>query len=500
MSELYNKTSSVSMSDTQNITRQYDNQGLELSEQTSINLYTDFVDKFTYKVDVSKQKNSGLKFIDRFIAIREYPYIKYNTSKQITILQFDIDNVDEGMGYWHKRITEKIGIEPSHTTETTNGIQFGYMLQERLFIKYYKSDNDNLDNTRVRELKKIMAGFIDGIDKRASHKLSGRWRNPFQHNSIMTGKSYSIQELFMRFDVPEDGVLKLDNELTWKEKKDKINTEANRSMEDRKNAVWTDIEGSDMCYNIYECDRGELTIKPSKTNKINDSINEGFHQGNRNNYLFAYGYKLLFDDRSVSLPALLLQENNEYGNKLPENEVKNIVKSISNYESRMYVGKIGGGKPRIRRGKYSDLLYENNIHGEHNRFSAGGHITSIIKRGQTHNDILNAMVKLFEMGKVNPTGVEVSEHTKIGKRQVQRLVKSVSSGVVFGKFVSSLLIDIRAHVVNFFTNIFEGINSTITKSKSGEIITKPYYGVNQVVIYDEVAGAKAAEWVKGLAK
>jgi len=145
-------------------------------------------------------------------------------------------------------------------------------------------------------------------------------------------------------------------------------------------------------------------IKMKSSNKIEDIIQKGFYEGNRNNFLFAMGFKMVYQDRTkiATLEEDLTQINNSRSNGLTDYEVRKIAESISKLEPTMFQP-----KRKAVRGKLSNEMWKKGIHGLRNRRSYAGFKTSLNRSIKSAISITDSLIQLFEKGIVKPTNKQV---------------------------------------------------------------------------------------------
>ena len=114
------------------------------------------------------------------------------------------------------------------------------------------------------QLKRDISTLIEA-DFSASNRSYGIWRNPLTHKHIFTNIRHKFEDLLDEFDIsPQKPKPFLHNRTL-------ISNDIALKMQDKKD----------------------------KENKILSAIQKGFYIGNRNHYIFAYGYKLLFENRKL---------------------------------------------------------------------------------------------------------------------------------------------------------------------------------------------------------
>jgi hypothetical protein len=279
----------------------------------------------------------------------------------------------------HEHFYNLTGFEPTWSLATDRGYHIALILDQGIFNTY--KNNKTLTNQykALIQLKQTISKLIDA-DSNASNRTHGIWRNPLTHKHIFTGKIYSLQEILFELNIP------------IKKEHPKF------------------ITGQLLSSNT------NLTMKKNPHNKILTAIKEGFYVGNRNKYLFAYGYKLLFENRSLeaSLENLILQENFSYEKPLSSYEVKMITTSILKLLPTMY-----NSTTMKQRGKLSNLMWKLNIHGISQRRAFAGWHTSKERRTSTLEKITQSMIDAFDTGKILTT-TQIAAQIQKSKKTIQR--------------------------------------------------------------------------------
>ena len=255
------------------------------------------------------------------------------------------------------------GFEPSWTVQTDKGYHIALVLEEKIFNTWQDNQTQTPNYQALIQLKKEISALIEA-DFAASNRSYGIWRNPLTHTHIFTNKTHKFSDLLEEFDIIPPKTKSILHTRTL------ISNQASVKMQE------------------------------NKDNKILQTIKKGFYIGNRNHYIFAYGYKLLFENRTLkeSLETLLQKENAKYPNPLSKNEVKNIAKSILKLSSTMYNLKTFSKK----RGKLSNLMWKRNIHGTSTRRAFAGWYTSKERRKETLTKIIKTMLNNFQNNQTLP--------------------------------------------------------------------------------------------------
>lgn len=131
----------------------------------------------------NEKELSNIKEYESYKALEKCKYINFNSNERVSFLVFDIDsfnntnaieyfkNIDKFLDY----IIENIGIEPTYILETQKGFHFAYHLKNHVYIAQKKALEyaTNIKKAITLKLK---------CDVKASHRLSGVWRNPLLHS------------------------------------------------------------------------------------------------------------------------------------------------------------------------------------------------------------------------------------------------------------------------------------------------------------------------------
>ena len=311
-------------------------------------------------------------------------FLRFNTKKFTNILIFDIDafpsfDFKPSLLMMHEHFYNLTGFEPTWTLQTERGYHIALVLKEGLFNTHKDNTTPTNHYQALLTLKQTISSLIDA-DSNASNRTHGIWRNPLTHTHHFTGKTYTLEDLLYEFDIP------------LKKERPKFTT------------------GQLLSNNT------SLTMKRNPHNKILATIDEGFYVGHRNKYLFAYGYKLLFENRALetSLESLIAQENFSYEEPLTSYEVKMITASILKLLPTMYTS-----TTMKQRGKLSNLMWKLNIHGTSQRRAFAGWYTSKKRRTSTLKEITHTMIDAFEKGKTLSTA-QLATQVQKSKKTIQR--------------------------------------------------------------------------------
>jgi len=347
----------------------------QLDDNKQIAFYSDLLDRLPTHIHGANSKTASSNFIPKEIAVHSCKFIRFNTKSMVNTLVFDIDNVTGNAEYWHKRFIEQTAIKPSYTLKTDNGVQVGIFLNKPVFIKDYDGNN-NINRARLSKLKKIIGQRLQFTfmsedncltDEAGSNRLLGVWRNPILHETVISTATYSLDALIKHFKMSEP------------------------------------VTTRPQARNTLKSPPMNVKMTLSTDSKIQSALNDGFYQGNRNNYMFAFGFKTVFQDRSTlpNIEAIMQEENKSYGNSMSENEITAIARSIEKMAPTMY-------QPTKRKpAKYREYMWKNNIHGLYNRRSFGAFVTNKVKREKRADNIIEALTDLFQRGISKPTNKQV---------------------------------------------------------------------------------------------
>ncbi len=393
------------------------------------------------KTHGGNSKDSKPHFIDTAQALHDYKYIRFNTKRWVSILVFDIDNVNGSEEHWHKRIIESTGIKPSYTLRTDNGIQFGIFLDELAWLKY-ADGNPTRDRERIKQLKVVigtrmqfnfLGQDVSFTDAAGSNRLLGIWRNPIVHDTVISNQTYSMDYLLKHFNI-----------------KRQVNTQPTAQKTLRMAAM--------------NC---KMTL--SDDSKVQNGIDKGFHIGNRNNYLFNVGFKMVFENRGVQDRLLSDMQQINHSFDIPgltENEVVAIHSSIQKMIPTMY-------QPKEKlHGKLFQEMQKQGIHGLYNRQRYAAFKTAQARSASTSQKIIDTLTKLFEKGITQPDNSRVSEESGVSVRHWQRLKRSITKSALFGNLIAGLSthhIVLRAIVTPILERGYEGVQMRVEKVKDGLI-------------------------------
>lgn len=394
------------------------------TNESLIDLNADLVKALPINTHGADTKDSRSHFISTLEALH-HKFIRYGTKKTLNILMFDIDNAKGTVEAYHEHIFKTIGIYPTFTLKTDNGFQFGLILDKTVWRTKYNSTAATPEALIAAQLKEKITLALNG-DMHGSKRLIGIWRNPLLHDHVYSGNIFNLLELAKQFNI----------------------TEPIRSK-------------------IIPTSNINTKMKMSSSNKIESIIENGFVDGNRNNFLFAMGFKIVYQDRSKvsTIQEELQQINDSHSNGLTEYEVRKISESVIKLEPTMF-----NPKRETVRGKLSDEMWEKKIHGLSNRRSYAGYRTALDRSIKTAINVTESLVHLFEKGISEPTNKQVSELANISIRQLQRIKHKVKREQVFLLWLNKVIdnIDIRAYVTPIITRVWKRLESITQTIKEVE--------------------------------
>jgi len=310
-------------------------------------------------------------------------FLRFNSKKATNVLIFDIDtfedfdkkpNIVEMKDYFE----QQTGAKPSWTLETDKGYHIGLILDNPVFATHKDGKNVTSKHLKLLELKKVMSKVI-GADATASNRSYGIWRNPLTHKHIYNPNKHNINHLFEEFDI--------------------------------RNKIFEKVIHTQNDYN--NCPKMNLTSK----NKIKEAIEKGFYVGNRNNFIFAFGYKIVFENRKIAnekLEIILQNKNKTQKNPLTQKEIKDIVSSIIKLKPTMHTRV----SQKIR-GKLSNLMWKLNIHGVSQRRAFAGYYTAKERTTKTLKKIIKVIIDFLEKG-ITPSFSQISNQIEMSEQTVKR--------------------------------------------------------------------------------
>lgn len=342
----------------------------------------------------NEKELSNIHVYETYKALEKCKYINFNSNERVSFLVFDIDsfkdvtaleyfkNIDKFLDY----IMENIGLEPTYILETSKGFHFAYHLKNHVYIAQKKALE------YATNIKKAITVKLK-CDIKASHRLSGVWRNPLLHNYYY---SHCI----------------------------------NYELSDFKNIL---IENKNL-------------INTNRTKRVKiDEINEG----NRNNSLFEAGMRYAKNKNELTVNDILfylLNINQQILKPLPSSELSTIADSIFKYWSNnsitygsiIYDENINVGVMEFE--KMKNLSYEDYLKETKRRQSLSAKRTNEIVKNRKElmlnakqiylqnqqeinlSKIKKATFKLEEEGK-KITVASVSKVCGLDRRTVKRYLK-----------------------------------------------------------------------------
>lgn len=337
-------------------------------------------------------KNDKSNYMNKYVALK-HKFIRYNTKKFISILIFDDDETKiKDIEKYQQHIKDTINLTPSFITQTTKGFHFAFILDNLCYT-------DSPKYLLAKEFKKVITKKLN-LDPAASHRMIGIWRNPLEHTYIFNDVKHNMIDLSNMFNI---------------------------SIEDPKVKAYPTIQ-------INKNTR----LKMSENTPTQQTIKKGFYKGNRNNYLFAVGFRTVFEDRSAvdNIEEILQQVNaSQPIPGLTKNEVTAIAASIVKIAPTMY-----NFTPRQKRGKLSDIMWAKKIHGLYNRRVFAANYTNIKRRENIIDKLSRAYISLFELGKTKPKNKEVYQASSVSIRTIQRYKTSFNPLDIFRLWIKNTII------------------------------------------------------------
>jgi len=169
------------------------------------------------------------------VALQKCDFIHFNSKEQISFMIFDIDKVSEKKAievfptisdFWDY-LSDKVGLEPTFITQTSNGYHFAFHLKNHIFTHQEKP---------YRYLMAIKSSIIKliGCDINGSARNYGIWRNPLRHNHYFSDSyNYELKD-FRDLIIPEQSIQKkFDRTITIRQ----VNSEYLR-IGNRNNAIF----------------------------------------------------------------------------------------------------------------------------------------------------------------------------------------------------------------------------------------------------------------------
>ena len=294
-------------------------------------------EKNSYKTSCYTRRNgtTGIKNYNVETAL-DYPFLYYSTtfarnnvdrSEIIKTLIIDVDyRPVESTNQMHKLISDKI-LTPTFTTKTNKGYQFMFALKTPFILtekgtKYITALNDAL----INKFEKL---GIE-VDKAASRRLTGTFRNPLVHEHKFSNLTYSADDL--------KKVLNLNNQTPTK----------------HYNSISATLTNQNSSSEKYETQK-----------KILDT---GYTKGNRNKYFYLLANKECYDQNIITYEDALMMCNiiaddlyhkNPNEDKIPDFEIKGTANQLFKYKSNNTLFKptiFCSETKNINNGKYRNEL------------------------------------------------------------------------------------------------------------------------------------------------
>lgn len=422
-----------------------------------LGLYSILEDSLPSFIAAGNEKCVKRNFKKSGFALSNYKFIRYNVKKATTILMFDVDEIDMDLQSFSKYLYKVSGIIATFITKTSNGIQFGIKLKKPLFTyTSKKSNNFSFDYLLAKEFKKKLTSLIGG-DNFGSNRMLGIWRNPLLHDTLFSSKEYHLEYLFDLLDIKES-------------KKRSISTGRQLpSPEEAYAFKQRDFNESNYVSSSHNTSTVNIKFKLGENTNTAQTIKKGFIIGNRNNYLFSLGFKIVFEDRSkVSvIKDELIKINVLYDNSLPVKDVEVIADNVVKYSKKMYLPTING-KDRAVRGRLSDEMWEQGIHGIKNRRSYSGKTISKERREKAITTLRNAISSFYSRFMKIPTKSELADLTGFSIRHIYRLTTNICINLLdmFKDMFLKPCILKNNTVIRAVVNSFDVISAFFTEPRS----------------------------------
>lgn len=317
--------------------------------------------------------------------LRSAKFLKFGTKNFTNVLIWDIDHFDE-IGYMptieqmHNHFYNIAGIEPSWTLKTDKGYHIAVILDHGVFLTNQDGQTATQIAKALIKLKRTITEMI-GADANGSNRLTGIWRNPATHDHYFSAKRYSPNELLEIMDIEIEKPKKIQR-----------------------------VQGS------LDLNNRKLKIKAST--QIAKTLQAGYYIGNRNHYIFSYGYRIKFENRKINdenLLQMMQSENQKHGSGLTSKEISDIWSSVLKLSETMY----SPNQEISKRGKLSDEMWAKGVHGVYQRRVYAALSTSKNRAKQTLKQIISAGIDLLEQGKQFDTKLissMIHKHNKTVKK------------------------------------------------------------------------------------
>ena len=446
-----------------------------MNNQSLIKLHSYMMESLPPTIHGADEKTAKSSFKPTDEALHN-KFIRYGTKKSVNVIIFDQDYIDGkqiklSLKEYSKWLEEKINIIPTFITKTTKGYQFGFILNRPIFVFKYDKKTFTDEYIQAQKVKKRITQIV-GADTQGSHRMLGIWRNPLEHEHIFNDKKYSLLTIATKSKATR----------TLFEYEEDI-----RHTEIDIRAYVTPLNSDNFLDDICNFEFEDTTpgtaqavinlnakMRMNTNGSIQESISKGFIQGNRNYFLFAIGFKIVFEDRrkSLTLETELNQINKSFDNPLLDYEVMKISESIIKLVPTMYQPKTDK-----KHGKYFKEMQENGIHGLHNRRAFAGFAVARDRTINQVENVLNSLVSSFDKGVTNPINQVVADEASVSVRTYQRVKKYISKAQVLLEWIKSLAtsteIDIRAYVTPILNRLYKGIKKRIEMLENGSKLITP---------------------------
>ena len=290
----------------------YNDKLIKLHSLLYSKLYLEHIQSTNSKADLEFY----IKPKDKYEALHDN-FIKYGTKTATNFLIIDIDYINTPIKKYEKEVFYKLGIKPNWITRTTNGYHIGFILEKTVYI------NDINQKEKLQEVKRNFTATLNG-DIAGSHRLIGYWRNPLTHKSIINTELYDLDYLYKK------SFTQIQSSISLFDSQEVINQKIENSKKTKEEIIKINID------------------------KVNQ---EGFIEGNRNNYLFTKTVSLLYQGKITNnqVHEVLTKMNS---NQLEEQELNRIEKSILKYEITANTAT----STVYKKGDYYQALWNNKIH------------------------------------------------------------------------------------------------------------------------------------------
>ena len=319
--------------------------------------------------------------------------------------------------------------------------------------------NNDIQIDTAKKIKENLTALLKG-DIAGSHRLTGYWRNPLTHESIINLKVYTLKELSKMAIQPHITLLK--EKMKLKEAKDKHNI--------------------------------SLALAKSNWEQIDKT---GFKEGNRNSFLFSKVIGMLHNGLITNNQVLTTLEtinNNELDNR----EIKGIANSIIKYNIQPAKAEKRQQTKKIR-GVFSDALWDNKIHNyqEKNktnfeRQKFGQKITSILKKEKTIKKLLDGYIKIYK-NREQFTNKIISKNSNVSIRTIQKYrneekIEKKLKITAFKQYIYNLGRDVIAKSTPLIKEIRELINNSLktidfTYKKTNQSFNFKFIEDNKLIFY-----------------